>query len=328
MQITYEEYQRQTGYGVSRSRRRPGSRKKKPMDQRELRRLGQLGISLALFLAVFLGRGIFPDQMVQLGEQLRYNMDFSSAFSELGQAVSTGTSVSEAVGDWCVAVFAGTRLETSVSLTKPESWVEREVQTLAPVAPERWLAALSPQVAEPVFYTFPIEHRTVILDTPAEPEPAPVPEREPYTGPALPENVTMDYVSLGLGETVTPVMGVLSSGFGYREHPLTGGEKFHYGVDLAVEKGTEVRAFAGGVVDFIGQSDAYGNYIQLRHANGVTSFYAHCSELLLAKGTPVSAGDVIALSGDTGDVTGPHLHFELKVDDIRLNPEDHIDIPS
>lgn len=326
MQITYEEYQRQTG---SRSRRRPGSRKKQPLAQRELRRLGQLGVSLALFLAVFLGRGIFPDQTARLGEQLRQDMDFSAAFSALGQAVSEGTSVSEAVGDWCVAVFAGTGLE--VSSAPPDSWADRAVQTLEPVAPERRAAelGLTPQTA-PVFYTFPIEHRTVLLDPPAEPEPEPepVPEKEPYTGPALPENTTMDYVPLWLDETVTPVMGVLSSGFGYREHPLTGGEKFHYGVDLAVGKGTEIKAFADGVVDFIGQSDAYGNYMQLRHANGVTSFYAHCSELLLPKGTQVSAGDVIALSGDTGDVTGPHLHFELKVDDVRLNPEDHIDVQS
>lgn len=323
MQITYEEYQRQTGI---RSRKR--LRKKQPLAQRELRRLGQLGISLVLFLAVFLGRGIFPGQVALLGEQLRQDMDFSAAFAELGRAVSTGATVSEAVGDWCVAVFAGTELETEVSSTPPENWADRSVQTLEPVSPERWAARLAPQAAEPVFYTFPIEHRTVVLDPPAEPEPSPepVPEREPYAGPSLPENTTMDYVPLYLGETVTPVMGVLSSGFGYREHPLTGGEKFHYGVDLAVEKGTEIKAFAGGVVDFIGQSDAYGNYIQLRHANGVTSFYAHCSELLLSKGAQVSAGDVIALSGDTGDVTGPHLHFELKVDDVRLNPEDHIDV--
>ena len=325
MQITYEEYQRQTGYGVGHSKPRTRvSRKKQPMAQRELRRLSQLGISLALFFVVFLGRGLFPDQLDALGERLRYSTDFTAAFADLGRAISDGRSVPAAVGDWCVSVFSPVEMKAAFSVTPPENWAEREVQTLDIVRPEHWVEALVPENAEPVLYTFPIEHRTILLDTDAEPAEEP-PQKEPYTGPALPENTTMDYVDLGLSQTVTPAMGIISSGFGYREHPLSGEEKFHNGVDLAVEKGTEVQAFADGVVDFIGKSDAYGNYVQLRHANGVTSFYAHCSELLLPKGTEVKAGDVIALSGDTGDVTGPHLHFELKVDGIRVDPADHIE---
>ena len=325
MQITYEEYQRQTGYGAGHSKTRSRvSRKKQPMAQRELRRLSQLGVSLALFLVVFLGRGLFPSQLEALGERLRYSTDFTAAFADLGRAISDGDSVPAAVGEWCVSVFSPVEVKAAFSATPPENWAEREVQTLDIVTPEHWAETLTQSDAEPVFYTFPIEHRTILLDTSTEPVEE-TPQKEPYTGPALPENATMDYVDLGLSQTVTPVMGVISSGFGYREHPLSGEEKFHNGVDLAVETGTAIQAFADGVVDFIGKSDAYGNYIQLRHANGVTSFYAHCSELLLPKGTEVKAGDVIALSGDTGDVTGPHLHFELKVDGVRVDPADHIE---
>lgn len=163
-----------------------------------------------------------------------------------------------------------------------------------------------------------------------EPEPAPEPEPEstpppmpsvpPYNGPALPEGATMDYVALDLPETVTPVMGVLTSGYGYRDHPVSGDYLFHAGTDLAAETGTPILAFADGVVDFIGESSAYGLYIQLDHGNGVTSFYCHCSELYLPKGTQVTKGQVIAAVGETGNATGPHLHFELKRDGIQLNP--------
>lgn len=316
MQITYEEYQRQTGHGGNCSRTRI-SRKKPPMARREIRRLSQLGISIVLFLVVFLGRGQFPTQLEALGEQLRYSADFSAAFADLGRAVSEGDSVSAAVGNWCVSVFSPTELE-AVSYGLPEDWTEREIRTVERVSPEHWIAALDPAGAAPVRASIPIECRA-IPETEGEGETAGTAVSAEAAQPEGPET------KLGLEETVTPAMGVISSGFGYREHPLSGKETFHNGVDLAVEKGTEIKAFADGVVDFIGKSEAYGNYIQLRHANGVTTFYAHCSELLLPKGTEVHAGEVIALSGDTGDVTGPHLHLELEVNDVRVDPVEYIE---
>ena len=115
-------------------------------------------------------------------------------------------------------------------------------------------------------------------------------------------------------------MAVLSSGFGWRDHPIEKEERFHYGVDLAADTGTPVLAYASGTVDYIGESDIYGQYLQLRHDNGVTSFYAHCSKLCVQQGQQVTVGEKVAESGATGDVTGPHLHFELKKDGIRLNP--------
>ena len=130
----------------------------------------------------------------------------------------------------------------------------------------------------------------------------------------------MDRYALGLSETVDPVDGFLSSPFGWREHPIDGGEKFHYGVDLAVDSGTAIAAFAAGTVEYIGESDVYGLYFQLDHGNGVKTFYAHCSELCVRQGETVAAGEKVAESGATGEVTGPHLHFEIKREGVRLNP--------
>ena len=130
----------------------------------------------------------------------------------------------------------------------------------------------------------------------------------------------MDKYRLDVGETVTPALGWVSSAYGWREHPVDGGEKFHCGVDLAVNTGTPVLAFADGTVDYIGESQVYGLYLQLRHAGGVTSFYAHCGELLVQQGQTVKAGEQVAVSGATGNATGPHLHFEIKRNGVRLNP--------
>ena len=163
------------------------------------------------------------------------------------------------------------------------------------------------------------------------PEPTPVPTATPepavvhveYNGPTLPDNATMDRYNLnalGVGETVTPALGWVSSDFGWREHPVDGGEKFHNGVDLAVNDGTDVLAFADGTVDYIGDSPIYGLYLQLSHPGGLKSFYAHCSELLVQQGQTVAAGERVALSGATGNSTGPHLHFELKLNGVLLNP--------
>ena len=78
-------------------------------------------------------------------------------------------------------------------------------------------------------------------------------------------------------------------------------------------------------MDYIGESAIYGQYLQIIHENGVKSFYAHCSKLLVRKGQQVEAGQKVAESGATGNVTGPHLHFELKKDGVRVNPEYYIE---
>ena len=79
------------------------------------------------------------------------------------------------------------------------------------------------------------------------------------------------------------------------------------------------------MVDYIGESPAYGLYLQIQHANGVTSFYAHCSRLCVQPGQQVAAGEKVAEVGDTGEVTGAHLHFEVKVNGELVDPSDYIE---
>ena len=80
-------------------------------------------------------------------------------------------------------------------------------------------------------------------------------------------------------------------------------------------------------MDYIGESPIYGLYTQIDHGNGVTTFYAHCGKLLVQQGQSVKMGDVIAESGETGNATGPHLHFEIKKDGVLLNPLYYIETP-
>ena len=87
----------------------------------------------------------------------------------------------------------------------------------------------------------------------------------------------------------------------------------------------DVLAFAEGTVEFIGDSPIYGLYVQLSHAGGLTTFYAHCSQLLVEQGQSVLLGERIALSGDSGNATGPHLHFEMKLNGVLLDPAYYIE---
>ena len=144
-------------------------------------------------------------------------------------------------------------------------------------------------------------------------------------GVALPSNVSYEYYELGLEKTVCPVTGPVSSTFGYRTNPITQKNEFHLALDIAADEGTEIKAFADGVVEYIGQSDDFGLYFKITHKNGVSSFYAHCSKLLIQKGDTVTCGQTVALVGETGMATGPHLHLTIEKDKIRLDPAYYVD---
>lgn len=112
----------------------------------------------------------------------------------------------------------------------------------------------------------------------------------------------------------------LTSRFGYRVHPIYGTLRLHKGVDIAVPTGTEVRAPSAATVSRSREDPRNGKWIQLDHGNGITTVYCHASELKLTKGTKVNEGDVIALSGETGVATGPHLHYQLHVAKAAVDP--------
>ncbi len=121
--------------------------------------------------------------------------------------------------------------------------------------------------------------------------------------------------------TTMPVeMGYYSSNFGYRLDPITGRSTVHTGVDLIAPPGTPVVAAAGGVVATVAYVAEYGNIVDIDHDNGLTSRYAHLSKSVVRVGDVVMKGQKIALVGNTGRTTGPHLHFEVREKGIPLNP--------
>jgi len=269
-----------------------------------------------LFLLVFVGRGVLPRQMADLRALLGADLDLGSAAAAFGQSVSEGGNVLEALEAFWADATGQTPLETAETpyplpmLDGPAGRLERASPLIFPL-PER---AAAPAGAE--------------AGAGAEPLPEPTPEpvvtamAQEYsdTGEALPEKVSFQYYNLGLEETATPVLGTVTSAFGFRDHPVNGVYSFHTAVDIGVPKGTNVHAFADGTVRYIGENSVYGLYVRLDHENNTSTFYAHCSKLLVQKGDEVTCGQVIAKSGDTGNATGPHLHFSVEKDGIRLDP--------
>jgi murein DD-endopeptidase MepM/ murein hydrolase activator NlpD len=120
--------------------------------------------------------------------------------------------------------------------------------------------------------------------------------------------------------SLRPVDGRLSSGFGLRPDPFTGETRFHAGVDLAAPAGSEVRAVASGTVAFAGRRGDAGNVVDIHHADGTTSTYAHLESALVQTGDAVAAGRPIARVGSSGRSTGPHLHFAVSRDGQPLDP--------
>lgn len=121
----------------------------------------------------------------------------------------------------------------------------------------------------------------------------------------------------------TPINGArLSSGFGLRRHPISGYTKMHKGTDFAAPTGTPVYAAGNGVVVRADRFGGYGNYVRIKHANGYETAYAHLSRFGpgIKKGTRVRQGDVIGYVGTTGASTGPHLHYEVLLDGVQIDP--------
>ena len=122
-----------------------------------------------------------------------------------------------------------------------------------------------------------------------------------------------------------PVMkGWISSPFGYRTSPFTGQRTFHYGIDIASRLEEGIRAIGSGVVVYSGKQAGYGNLIEIAHGNGYTTRYAHHKHAFVKKGMTVKKNDVIALIGNEGNSTGPHLHLEVLHNNRHINPLEFI----
>lgn len=117
-----------------------------------------------------------------------------------------------------------------------------------------------------------------------------------------------------------PRKGRITSPFGYRIHPITGGYSFHYGVDISASKGDKICAFAEGTVIETGTGKVYGKYVKIQHKDGYWTRYCHLNKISVKKGQKVKLSQKVGEAGTTGMSTGVHLHFELRRNDKILNP--------
>lgn len=317
--------------------RRPVQRTRHPArsgeEEGDRRRLIQLGASLALFLLVYVGRGIFPAQMAAWQALTAADVDFRAAFQQFSSALSKGEPVNGALEALCVTLLGGEAGDTPPG---PPDETQTPAMVLLSQTSRGGMEYLgSHGILEKT--GFPKNGDEPGQSGPGAPETEPEPARpavvtamaQEYTGDGvkLPRNVSLAYYELGLSETCVPVSGSATSGFGYRDSPIDGDNEFHLALDIGAAEDAEIGAFAAGTVEYIGTSDEFGNYLKINHENNVSTFYAHCSRLLVHKGDQVACGQTVALVGHTGNATGSHLHLTIEKDNIRLDPAYYVDLP-
>lgn len=140
----------------------------------------------------------------------------------------------------------------------------------------------------------------------------------------LVETIRINHNILASTPSIWPTRGWISSRFGYRKSPFTGRREFHKGLDIAGPTGTPVYAPARGKVTFLGKEGGYGMMLVIDHGGGKVTRYGHLHESPLKKGQEVMRGELIGTMGNTGRSTGPHLHYEVRVDGVPVNPERYI----
>ena len=297
----------QAGAFTASSPARRARRKNEPLSPGDRRRLLQLVACGTVFVLLVAAKLLLPGKMAQvnalLADSLRQNIDVEAVFSAVGRAFAGEADVPGAAKEVYQAVFhpeePAEALEAAV-LQTPE--LEKiGIDSLRPY--RRAAQDSSAPAAESAQDAAQASSLAYIL----------------YSQQNVPDNVSLEQAILGFDYSA-PLSGALTSNFGYREHPIQGDERFHYGVDLAAETGTSICCFADGRVTAVGESSSYGRYCVVAHENGYSTLYAHCSRVTASSGASVSKGEKIAEVGQTGVATGPHLHFELHRNGVYLNP--------
>jgi murein DD-endopeptidase MepM/ murein hydrolase activator NlpD len=144
------------------------------------------------------------------------------------------------------------------------------------------------------------------------------------TAPAAAPATTTTTAAPARSGLVRPVPGAVTSGYGPRIHPIYGNERLHTGWDMNGAMGSPIVAAASGTVIFAGVKGGYGNTMMIDHGGGMVTLYAHQSQFAVGYGQQVSAGQVIGYVGSTGDSTGPHLHFEVRINGTPVNPSRYL----
>jgi murein DD-endopeptidase MepM/ murein hydrolase activator NlpD len=120
--------------------------------------------------------------------------------------------------------------------------------------------------------------------------------------------------------SIRPVTGWISSPFGYRESPFTGRREFHRGIDIAAHAGSPITAPADGIITFADHKGLMGNMVTIEHGFGMVTRFGHIQKILTKKGDRIKRGETIALVGNTGRSTGPHVHYEIHLNGVAVNP--------
>ena len=312
--------------------------------------MARLVVCAIIFVLLVMVKLLFPGALSgfaqSAGELIGGNADFKEAFAAIGRAISGEEGAGASLQDAYTAVFNPSQQKDGAqredSAPAPEAQPEPEVQT----GPQRTGASLPAEQEEQSSESGAAEREEqpsesgaaeqsqpaapAVVESPVEPaeDADDTATAEPlsyvYTMPALPDNASLEQRNLGFAHS-SPILGSLSSSFGWRVHPIEGGSRFHYGVDLAADEGTDILAFADGAVYATGESSTLGNYIMLQHQGGYITLYAHCSRVTVTGGS-VAMGEKIAEVGCTGQATGPHLHFELHDGSLYLNPIFYVEI--
>lgn len=346
---------RQAGKRISElSRRRKPSgprpsvqgKRQAPPTPAEKRRMTQLVICAAVFVLLVGVKLLLPGKLDRVRESVSgvmdRNMDVTEVFSAVGRAISGERSVQDSLGDVYQAVFHPAEAVETAAPADGAADPSAAMESLRAFADgtgsaDGWLPDDGESTSGGAGADTSASAK--ILNVGGEPEtaspggtgtadqgsggPSQTEHLElsyvTYSGENLPDNVSMEQAVLGF-DYCTPVCGTLTSGFGYRIHPIEGEEDFHHGVDIAADTGTAILCFADGTVTAVGESSSYGKYCIIRHNNGFSTLYAHCSKVTASSGVPVKEGQKIAEVGETGMATGPHLHFELHEEGVYLNP--------
>ncbi|MEG1632565.1 MAG: M23 family metallopeptidase [Oscillospiraceae bacterium] len=269
----------------------------------------KLFLSAALFLLLTGCKLLLPNATAVLRERVREvicrDFDYEQAFETLGARLSDGAII-QTLGGGAERLPERTAPQRTPYTPKTLNDI---IDERSRVLPENVVHAASATTTETDAEPKLPEAVAAFMERQAE-----------YADKELPANVSCDFPELPFGFQ-SPVTGCTSSGFGFRLHPIKNEVKFHFGTDFAAWSGVDILSFADGTVSMVGWDDGYGNYITIDHADGWRTLYAHCGKVYVLSGQKVAMGEKIALVGATGEVTGPHLHFELTCAGKYYNPE-------
>ncbi len=133
-----------------------------------------------------------------------------------------------------------------------------------------------------------------------------------------------DWTEMADAPSIWPVEGTVTSSFGEREDPFNGEGAFHAGLDISAPNGTVVRATGDGLVTLAAMENGYGREVTIDHGHGVRTVYGHLSGMIVLAGQHVTRGQIIGYVGQTGRSTGPHLHYEVRIDNVPVNPHKYL----